>query len=150
VNGKSGAPKGNKNAVKHGGYAMLSALQSRKIDGRSEIGVQLRKLRQAIEADLGGVENISTAQRALLDRALFKMLICEGVERWALSQPKLIKRDGTIPPVLGRVYLGWSEALRRDLQIVGLQRRAKDAGSLDALLRAAVDDDENQEGGETS
>lgn len=133
---------GNLNALKHGGHALLAALKHQKIDGRSEVGVQLRKLRTAIERDLGGVENLSAAQRAILDRALFKILICESVERWVFSQPKLIKRGGTLPPVLGRVYLGWTEALRRDLLALGLQRHAKHANSLEALLHEAANDPE--------
>lgn len=128
--------------TKHGAWSLKRAVDLGKLDGRSEAGQAIKRLRTQLEIDLGGAEHLSTQERILLDRIVKKVLIVEALETYALSRGSIFKRNGELIGALGKHYLSYAEALRRDLLAIGLQRRAKDAGSLDALLSDAASDTE--------
>lgn len=128
--------------TKHGAYRLKLALEHGQIDGRSAVGQALKRLRSSFETSLGG--QLSMQEAALVDRAVVKLVILESIERWALQQSQLIAPDGRLPGVLARNYLSWSAELRRDLQALGLSRRSKDAGTLEALLNEAANDTESE------
>lgn len=121
--------------VRHGLYSVKAKLERGKLDLRSSMGQAMKRLRADLEASLGGRDQLSAQEVALLDRIVVKLLVLESIETWALQQPKLIKRGGLLPPVLSRNYLSWSAELRRDLLALGLQRRAKDLPNLQEYLR---------------
>jgi len=127
------ARPGNGNALKHGGYALLARLSNNRLDGRSEVGVALRQLRQNLGADLGGLKSLSTQQRILLDRAVRKVLILEAMENYVLTRKSLFKRNGELVGCLGKNYLAFSAELRRDLVTLGLKRHTKDLNLKDYL-----------------
>lgn len=128
--------KGNLNALRHGAWSLKRALDLGKLDGRSEAGQALKRLRTQLETDLGGVENLSAQERILLDRIVKKVLIVEMLESYSLSRRSIFKRNGELIGALGRHYLSFCESLRRDLVAVGLSRRAKGVPSLSAYLAA--------------
>jgi hypothetical protein len=124
----SGAPKGNSNARKHGLNTLRTALTqlgSRAIDGRSSLSYALKKWRRELIEDLGGEDNISTQQSALIDLAVKSKLILDSIDAWVLTQPTLInaRKRTLIPVVLQRQQL--ADGLARYLIQLGLERRHK-------------------------
>ena len=82
----SGAPNGNGNALKHGLTTLRDAatkLGSRAIDGRSSLSYQLKKWRADLVADLGGEDNVSVQQSALIDLTVKSKLLLDSIDAWA-------------------------------------------------------------------
>ncbi|WOJ95535.1 hypothetical protein R0137_09735 [Congregibacter brevis] len=52
-----------------------------KLDGRRELARSMKARRQAIANDLGGLEQLSTSKRILIDRALFLLHQIEIMEQ---------------------------------------------------------------------
>ena len=89
------------------------------IDGRGAWARRLRDVLSAHVSDLGGADNISEAERSLLRRASILTVELEGLEyRFASS-------DGSEAELLD-LYARVASSLRRILESVGLQRRARD------------------------
>lgn len=133
----------------HGAWTLKRAIDNKRLDMRSEAGQAVKRLRAQLETDLGGADSLSTQERLLVDRIVKKTLIIETLEIYALGRKTIFKRNGELIGALGRHYLSFAAELRRDLQTLGMKRRSKEIGLHD-LLREAVTDDENQEGGEAS
>ena len=103
------------------------------IDGRSAWVRRLKDLIALHVADLGGDENISEAERAIIRRAAVIITELERMERdFALSEgaPGVIELE---------TYQRAANSMRRLLEAVGLQRRARDVTPTlsDYLARAA-------------
>lgn len=120
----------------HGAWSLKRALNTGRLDMRSEAGQAIKRLQIRLETDLGGADNLSTQERLIVDRVVKKALIIEALESYALSRKSIFKRNGELIGCLGRHYLSYTEALRRDLQAIGLQRRAKDVPNLSDYLSA--------------
>jgi hypothetical protein len=90
------------------------------LDGRSTWARRLRDLISLHTADLGGDENVSEAERAIVRRAA--VLIVE------LERQELAFAESEGAPTIADLdaYQRASNSLRRLLQSVGLQRRCKD------------------------
>jgi hypothetical protein len=90
------------------------------IDGRSTWVRRLRDLVALHIADLGGDENISEAERAIIRRAAVIIVELERKEKgFALSE------DAPSDPEL-ETYQRMANTMRRLLEAVGLQRRPRD------------------------
>jgi hypothetical protein len=91
-------------------------LTIRDLDGRSRAAMRTRELVSAFEADMGGADRLSTAQRQLVQRAAILAVQCEDFEvRYSIGQP--IELD---------MYLAAINCQRRVLTELGLERRARD------------------------
>jgi hypothetical protein len=127
-NGNRGAPKGNANRRSHGYHTLRAAvtqLGSRSIPGNTRLGYALKKWRSELVEDLGGQDNISTQQSALVDLAVKSKLLLDSIDAWLLSQPGLInkRKKALFPVVLQRQQL--ADGLARYLAQLGLERRHK-------------------------
>lgn len=122
----------------HGAWSLKRALNTGRLDMRSEAGQAVKRLRAQLESDLGGADTLSTQEHLMVDRIVKKALIIEALESYALSRKTIFKRNGDLIGALGRHYLSYAEALRRDLLAIGLQRRAKDVPNLQDYLSARV------------
>ena len=89
------------------------------VDGRSTWVRRLRDLINLHTADLGGEDNVSAAEQAIIRRA--SVLIVE-LERLELK----FATDGEASPFDLDLYQRMANSLRRLLEAVGLQRRARD------------------------
>ena len=124
----SGAPNGNGNALKHGLTALMAAttkLGSRAIDGRSSLSYALKKWRRELVNDLGGEDNISVQQAALIDLTVKSKLLLDSIDAWLLVQPTLInkRKKSLLPVVLQRQQL--ADGFAHYLSQLGLERKAK-------------------------
>jgi hypothetical protein len=91
------------------------------VDGRSEWMRRLRDLMQDHVIDLGGEDNISEAERRLVRRAAVITLQLEFQEaHWAAEA------DGEAKAWQLNDYQRAANSLRRILESLGLQRRARD------------------------
>jgi hypothetical protein len=100
---------------KNGAAMVLS-----KVDHRSPTVRRLKELKQLQLADLGGADNISEAERILVQRASMLALQTELMEhRWLSLQ------NGEASPKQMQLYQSAVGALERTLRAVGLKRRPK-------------------------
>jgi hypothetical protein len=96
------------------------------VDGRGAWPRRYRDLLAMHIADLGGADNVSAGEQAILRRAVTLMVSCEQMEeRFAL--------DGHAEPWRLQIYQRVSNTLRRLLESIGLQRRQKDVTPDDPL-----------------
>jgi hypothetical protein len=99
------------------------------LDQRSRAAQRCRELVAAFAADLGGVDNMSTSQHQLVQRAAILATQLEDFEvRWSLGEPI------ELPD-----YLTAINVQRRVLVTLGLERRARDVSSTLALMRQKPD-----------
>jgi hypothetical protein len=77
-------------------------------------------------ADLGGDENISTQQRALIELASTSKLLLGSIDAWILSQPRLFTRNKTLLPVIRERQM-IADGLACYLAQLGLERRSVEA-----------------------
>jgi hypothetical protein len=105
------------------------------LDGRSAWVRRCQSLITAHLNDLGGIDNCSTAERSIIRRAATLTTELERMElRFALN--------GQAEPDELDAYQRCANSLRRLLEAVGLQRRARDIGpSLGDLLRQGVEEE---------
>lgn len=75
----------------------VSTLGSRTIDRRTKTGWALASWRDDLASNLGGVEALSTQQRALLDEAVKLTLMLDSVNTWAAraTEPDRQAQAGT-------------------------------------------------------
>jgi hypothetical protein len=89
------------------------------LDGRSRAAARCRQLVKDFESDLGGADELSTAQRQLVQRAALLATCIEDFEvRWTMG---LVFE---LPD-----YLAMVNAQRRVLLSLGLERRARDVSN---------------------
>jgi hypothetical protein len=124
-----------------GHYSLSTALKivsenARKLDDKSwiatlgEAGTALAAFRAGIVADLGGEENISSMERAIIDMIVRSHLLVASIDRYILSLPCPVNRQRhTLYPVVAqRDQL--ANSLCRNLERLGLKRRPKPLPSL--------------------
>lgn len=89
-----------------------------------------------VAADLGGVDNLSRQQQTLLDLAARTKLQLDRIDAWLFRQPALVnKRTRALHPVVSQRQ-SLVNTLRQLLGDLGLERRARDVGTLDQYLRS--------------
>jgi hypothetical protein len=99
------------------------------IDHRSSWVRRIRDLLAAHIADLGGEDNVSEAEYALVRRAVTMIVELERRE-------VMFAQAGEVADEALAIYQTTVNTLRRTLESLGLQRRAKDIGpTLGDLLR---------------
>lgn len=125
-------PRRNTRAMRRQFRSLVVALGPRVLDRRTTLGKSLAAWRDDLERDLGG--DVSTQQRAVIDLAVRTKLLLESIDSWLLVQPSLInaRKRALLPAV--RERQGLADALARYLGQLGLERRAKPATDLAALL----------------
>jgi hypothetical protein len=90
---KGGAPKGNKNAQKHGLSVLkraVNTLGNRMLDKRTRQGKVLAQWREDLIRDLGG--DVSIQQDTIVSLATKTMLLLESVDAWLFQQESLINK----------------------------------------------------------
>src|SRR5262245_42770723 len=89
------------------------------VDERGAWARRLRDLLAAHVGDLGGDDNLSEAERSLIRRASMLTMLCERLER------RFAEHGGEATSAELADYGRAANSLRRILESVGLQRRAK-------------------------
>ena len=99
------------------GIHFLVTRTGRRVDLRTHAGRRFVTLIGAMVADLGGPENVSTAEMQLVRRATALAVDLEFQEAQALHDNDALDPD---------VFRVMADAQRRILQALGLRRRARD------------------------
>jgi hypothetical protein len=123
--------KASRNAEKHGFHTFkrtVLKLGKRAIDGRSGVAKALKRWRRDLADDLGGTDNISTAQLEIINLAAKQKFLLDSIDAWLLLQDSLIhgsrrKAPALIPVVKERQAV--ANALADYLTTLGLERRHK-------------------------
>ena len=131
--------RGRRGYGKSGAFALKRAVRtlgSRTIDRRTRVGKALAAWSADLAGDLGGIEQLSTQQRAIIEQAATTRLILDSIDGWLAKQPSLIdRRKRALLPVV-RERQSLADALVRYLTALGLERRAKDPVDLATYLTA--------------
>ena len=122
---------------KHGLTTMKKALHQlggRALDQRTSLAKALGRWRSEILNDLGGTENTSAQQRAVLDLAVKTKLMLDSIDAWLLTQRSLInaRKRALYPVVRERQQI--ADALARYLGQLGLERKSKGVMDLRSYL----------------
>lgn len=104
--------------------ATLTALTTRRLDGRSAVAVAVRKWKGQVAADLGGA--LSEAQETILEGAAQKLIIRDSLADYIARQASLVTKKRVVIAVVG-TYLTAADSLSRDLERLGLSRVERDA-----------------------
>jgi hypothetical protein len=104
------------------------------IDTRTRVGKALMAWRGELVQDLGGLEQLSTQQLAIVDVCVRQKMLLDSVDAWLLRQPSIIdkRRRQLYPAVQQRTAL--ADALARYLGTLGLERVAKPMPRLSEYL----------------
>lgn len=115
----------------------LKAGGARVLDRRTRVSKALDQWRDELISDLGGSEQISTQQRAIINVAIKTKLLLDSVDAWLLQQPSLInlRKRAVHPVVLQRQQL--ADSLIRAMVQLGLERKAKVLPSLAEYLNGS-------------
>lgn len=97
-----GAPRGNRNAQKHGVYALGRRLKNAglaKVDGRSALERIKRDWKAAVRATRG---ELTPQQEALLEIAANTWLMISTADDWILDHGPINRRRGDLRPIVER------------------------------------------------
>jgi hypothetical protein len=89
------------------------------------MGKAAERWRHEIIDDLGGRDNISAQQSAIIDLAVKNKLILDSIDRWIFRQPSLIdKRKRALLPVV-RERQSIANGLAEYMDRLGLERKLR-------------------------
>ena len=101
--------------------------------GRSLRSAAVRRWKEDVRRDLG--DDLSRAQKTLLELAAQAWVILSSLDDWIARQPSLItKKRALLPVVVQRMQI--AEGLARHLDRLGLDRKAKPVPDLNAYVEA--------------
>ena len=125
--------------TKHGLHSLKRAVcgfDMGKLDRRYRVFRVLAEWRSELIRDLGGQENLSTQQVAIVDLVAKSKLLVDSLDAWLLKQPSLINaRKKSVLPVL-RERQQLVDSLARILGQLGLERKAKPVPALSEYLES--------------
>ena len=123
----------------------LMDLGSRAIDGRSTVGIALRKWRQELIEDLGGEDSLSRQELSLIELAARSKIMLDSVDNWIVSQPSLIngRKKSLHNVVLQRQAI--ASEYRATLKDLGLKRVKKELNLKDYVQQKYGQQDKDQE-----
>ncbi len=120
--------------LRHGAFSRV--VRQKYSDRRSTEGKQLAKIMEGLVRDLGGEDQISSAQRLLLDSIQAKLVIILQISKFVDRQPSIISPSGELLPCLGRGFTTYSEALRRDLEaLLGMGKKRSKVPTIEDIIR---------------
>jgi hypothetical protein len=125
-------------------YALKRAVRelgSRTIDRRTRVGKALAAWCEDLAGDLGGVDQLSTAQKAIIEQAATTRLLLDSIDAWLVQQSSLVdkRRRALLPVVRERQSL--ADALVRYLTALGLGRKSRDVTDLASYLAERISSD---------
>jgi hypothetical protein len=112
----------------------VTQLTTRRLDGRSAVAVAVRAWKADIRRDLGG--DLTRAQETILEGAAQKWVIREALADYIARQPGVVSKKRAVAPVVLQ-HLQVSDSLTRDLDRLGIDRKAKPIPDLATYLAAA-------------
>jgi len=112
---------------KHGGYSLI--VRDDILKEHPRLRQYLQDCRDGLVRDIGGSEeNLTEAQRILIDRIISKLSICRLIEIYIekygiFRRDKIKKRVLELEPALGVNYLAFDNSIRLSLQALGIDKK---------------------------
>ncbi len=132
---------GRREYRKTGLYTLRRALidlGSRAIDGRSSVGVAVRRWKSDLAKDLGG--DLSVQQETLIEMAARSKIMLDSIDNWILAQPTLINSRKKVILAVVQQRQTIADGLTRVLKELGLKRIPPPPKSLQELLAEAEEE----------
>jgi hypothetical protein len=132
--------------MKHGGYSLM--VKSGELpERRSYLRAYLTEVREGLILDLGPTEeDLTTAQRVILDRAISKLCLIRCIEEFIKEQG--VFKGIELSPVLAQSYLSYCESLERSFRTLGIDKRK--SNELLTPLEVAAEIDKSKAEGRTT
>ena len=113
--------------ITHGARSLLRRSRDGDLDRRLGPGRQIRETALRLARDRGATQlaDLPKPQQILIERASVLDVVCRLIEAYALAGPVI--QDGQLCSVLAHNYLAYVNSLRRTLEVLGLERRTKEA-----------------------
>ncbi len=125
-------------ALKHGIRALMTTGKiPESIPGATEIRERITTLIDATAVDLGGPDQVTGSQRAILESQRVALTVVALGSRY-LEREGLMNRRGKVHGLLG-VLVSYANVIRLNSLALGLERRAKDIHTLDSITREYAD-----------
>src|SRR5204862_21316 len=112
----------------HGGAMLtrvLHGVRLDQLDGRSVVGVALRRAREELLAHLGGEDEATAVERILVEEAAKARIITAAVGDYILRQESGLVRDGELLPVV-EAHARLLNNLAKTLKLLGMKRAARE------------------------
>jgi len=118
---------------------VLRGVDLRRIDGRSAVGVALRRTREELLAHLGGETEATVPERILIDEVAKARIICASVGSWLLERESLATPSGDLLSAV-EAHARLLNQLAKVLKLLGLKRAAREVTVADeiAALHAQI------------
>ncbi len=124
--------------------AAVRGLGGRVVDRRTTLGKALAEWRHELIQDLGGLDAVSTQEKAVVELAVKTKLLLDSIDAWLLTQPSLVnKRARALLPVV-RERQQLADALARYLALLGLERRTATLDIARALALGAAQEEKRR------
>ena len=126
------ASSDNRGATRHGVYSVIlsGGAQIPAVSGAAAIAADVDAVLDQIATDLGG--DLTGAQHEILRSCKVPMLVLRLAENFMLAS-NIVDKKGK-PHGLLRILCVYSNTLRLNLTALGLERRARDAGTLETYI----------------
>lgn len=144
-NGRKATRKRTRSYKKHGLTAAKTALRTygmRTLDGRTRAARELSEWRSSLIADLGGEQNVSAQQRAIIELCVHDVLLLGPLEAYLASMPSIVNKQKrrVYDVVLQRNKL--ADGLAGRLKLLGLEKHKPPAEDLSSYLEGKAEDAE--------
>ena len=126
---------------RHGGYSIMIRMGELP-ERRAYLRGYLTRVREGLIRDMGPAEeDLTTAERVVLDRAVSTLSVIRCIEEFIRERG--VFQSEELNPVLAKSYVTYVESLKRSLQALGMNRRAADKilTPLDIVREYASKDD---------
>lgn len=109
---------------KHGGWSLL-VYKGKLPENRKYISRWLTGVREGLILDLGPTEeDLSTAERVLIDRVISKLGVIRCIEEYIRENSVMVGQD--LAPSLRTSYLAYNNSVRLDLTALGINSKKAD------------------------
>lgn len=106
---------------KHHARWLARSLKENGLDGRTGPAKLLRMRENDLADDAGGWPNLTNREGVLVKRTAALTQLCETIEHYVFSQESPFTNGGELLAVLGKNYIAYANALRRNLEALGLR-----------------------------
>jgi hypothetical protein len=122
---------------RHGAYSIMVRVGDLPAR-RSYLRGYLTRVREGLIRDLGpSEEDLTTAERVVLDRAVSTLSVIRCIEEFIRERG--VFQGEELNPVLAKSYVTYVESLKRSLQALGMNRRAADKLLTPLQIAAEID-----------
>lgn len=134
------------NASTHNGRRIMRWASVYQLDPQAPAAIAIKRIERALMTDLGarGPNDLSTQQRLLVHQVAVQTVVLQTMEGYGFDHGVIA--NGELLAVFGKSYVAWSNAQRRTLEALGLERRAREVDDLRTLLGAPVRENGSADG----